>query len=166
MFKKGLTGPIAWLVAAAVTAAVLVPVCALADDDNSAFEIKPLYIFQNKAGRDPFTPRYRTGVLPSMLKVDISTFTLVGITQSNGSRAALFRSKTGVQTGYIFMDGRLTTDNDVVVTDVAGVFKNDTEIMLKQGDKEVLFTLPKTPPVSPIIRPDDIETGKDQPGEY
>jgi hypothetical protein len=138
----------------------------MADDADAAFIIKPFYVFQNKAGRDPFTPRFKTGVFPSAVTVDISTFSLMGITRSGNEMAALFVSKSGVQTGYIFMNGKLTADNNITVSDVAGNFKSDSEILLKQGDKEVLFSLSKLPPVSSNIRPDDIETGKEQPGEY
>jgi hypothetical protein len=169
MLKSRFKSSIINMTTAVCMALIFMPACIAADDENNSdFEIKPLYVFQNKAGRDPFVPRYQTGVLPSVLKVDISTFTLLGITQSGAEKAALFKSRSGLQLGYVFMEGKLTADNDVVVSDVAGSFKSDTEILLRQGDKEVLFTMPKLPDNSNEIKPDDLqkEKGQQQPGEY
>ncbi len=166
MKKEGRFLKAVFLAAAVFLSAAVMPSFSFAEENNSLFEIKPLYVFQNKGSRDPFIPRYKTGVFPSALTVDISTFSLLGITESRGEKAALFKSKSGVQLGYVFMNGKLMAENDVNVSDVAGEFRGSMEILLRQGDKEVLFKLAKQPTTSPNIRPDDIETGKQIPGEY
>jgi hypothetical protein len=122
---------------------------AAADD----FEIKPVYIFVNKAGRDPFEPRYKTEAAPAMVDVDITTFSLQGITESKGLQAALFKSKSGNPFGYIFIDGKLYGENDRIIPDVSGEIKENQQVLLIQGDREVLFKLDEQID-GPNIRPD------------
>lgn len=124
------------------------------------FEIKPLYVFENKAGRDPFEPRYKKEAAPAVVEVDITTFSLQGITESKGIQAALFKSKSGNPFGYIFMDGRLYGENDKVIPDVAGEIKEGGEVILIQGDREVLFRLNESIE-GPNIRPDTKSNGAD-----
>jgi hypothetical protein len=117
------------------------------------FEIKPVYVFENKAGRDPFEPRYKTEATQSMADVDITTFSLQGITDSKGTQAALFTSKSGNPFGYIFIEGKLYGENDKVISDVSGEIKENAEVLLIQGDREVLFKLNERQN-GPNIRPD------------
>lgn len=152
MLKKSFKSYIMALNYAVILAALLMPVCALAGDADGKFDIKPLYIFQNSGGRDPFSPRYKQETFPTVLAVDITTLTLLGITESNNIRTALFKSKIGSNFGYIFTGGRLYGDNDEIITDIAGEFKNDMEVLLRQGDREVLFKLTDNPAGSPNIK--------------
>jgi hypothetical protein len=124
-----------------------------AAESEDEFEIKPLYIFEDKAGRDPFEPRHRKEAVPAMMSVDITTFSLQGITESRGMLAALFKSKSGNPFGYIFMDGKLYGENDRVIPDIAGEIKANNEVLLIQGDREVLFKLDENTD-GPNIRPD------------
>jgi len=117
------------------------PVLAQNGGVDDELEVKPLYIFQNKADRDPFEPRGKKQAVPPIAEVDITTFRLLGITESGGVKAALFRSKSGNPFGYIFIGTKLYGDNDKVVAGVDGEIKNDEEVILVQGDKEVLFKL-------------------------
>jgi hypothetical protein len=145
-------------VVAACVAALFCPVIISAADNAAGtdeFEIKPAYIFQNKAGRDPFEPRYKREAVPAMAEIDITAFSLQGITiDAGGGKAALFRSKSGNPFGYIFMDGKLYGENDQVIPDVAGEIRPTNEVLLIQGDKEVLFKLEEdTGPGSRNISP-------------
>jgi hypothetical protein len=135
---------------AGTAAPAVTAVTAGAPDD---FEIKPVYIFVNKAGRDPFEPRYKTEAAPAMVDVDITTFSLQGITESKGMQAALFKSKSGNPFGYIFIDGRLYGENDRVIPDVSGEIRENQQVLLVQGDREVLFKLDEQLN-GPDIRPD------------
>jgi len=119
-----------------------------ADDNNSSlatnesdFVIKPLYIFSNKGNRDPFVSRVNQQVFPQMKLLDISALALYGITESDGSKSALFGNKSGNNFGYILKDGEFYEENNNVVPDVKGEIKNDNEVLLIQGDKEILFKL-------------------------
>ena len=89
---------------------------------------------------------------PAVVEVDISTFLLIGITNSQDVKAALFRSKSGSPFGYIFMNGKLQGENERIISDVAGEIKSDEEVVLIQGDREVLFKL-STDVSGPNIRP-------------
>lgn len=131
----------------------LLPCSARAADMTDDFEIKPVYVFVNKAGRDPFEPRHKTQAAPAMMDVDITTFSLLGITESKGMQAALFKSKSGNPFGYIFIDGKLYGENDRVIADVSGEIKQNEEVLLIQGDREVLFKLDDRNN-GPNIRPD------------
>jgi hypothetical protein len=122
-------------------------------DFNDEFEIKPAYIFENKAGRDPFEPRTKKESFPAMVEVDITTFSLQGITESRGMKAALFKNRSGSTFGYIFIDGKLYGENDTVIPYVNGEIKESGEVILIQGDREVIFRLNEDPQ-GPNIRPD------------
>ena len=125
-----------------------------AEENADDFTVKPIYIFQNKAGRDPFTPRFEKENSFSISAVDITTLSIQGVSESNGIKTALFRTKSGMTFGYIFTEGKLYGDNDVEITDVNGEFKSDFEVMLRQGDREVLFRLPSEASDGPNIRPE------------
>lgn len=122
-------------------------------DEAENLEIKPSYVFQDKAGRDPFEPRYEKEVAPAFKEVDITTFSLQGITTDDrGMKAALFKSRSGNPFGYIFIGDKLYGENDQVISDVTGEIKSDKEALLRQGDREVLFKIEED--VSgPDIRP-------------
>jgi hypothetical protein len=125
-----------------------------AEGNADDFTVKPIYIFQNKAGRDPFTPRFEKENSFSISAVDITTLSIQGVSESNGIKTALFRTKSGIAFGYIFTEGKLYGDNDMEITDVNGEFKSDFEVMLRQGDREVLFRLPSEASDGPNIRPE------------
>jgi hypothetical protein len=156
MLKKGMQRYIinkSLLFIAVFTGMLLLPCAVMPDDTINDFEIKPAYDFVYKAGRDPFEPRYKTEAAPAMIDVDITTFSLQGITESKGAQAALFKSKSGNPFGYIFMDGKLYGENERVIPDVTGEIKENAEVLLVQGDKEVLFKLDDQVD-GPNIRPD------------
>jgi len=123
---------------------------AAAEDE---FEIKPLYVFQNKAARDPFTARNEKHSTTAVVNVDISTFSLLGITQSGGLKTALFKSRSGSPFGYIFTEGRLYGENDRVIPGIDGEIRGVDTVVLRQGDKEVLFRLDAAVD-GPNIRPE------------
>jgi|GEM_PF-1084036 hypothetical protein len=155
MLKKFFKSYIMTLNCALFLAALLLPPCLKADDQNEKFDIKPLYIFQNSGGRDPFSPRYKEETFPTVVAVDITTLALLGITESNNVKTALFKSKIGSNFGYIFTGGRMYGDNDEIISDIAGEFKSDMEVLLRQGDREVLFKLTTNPAGSPNIKGGD-----------
>ncbi len=125
----------------------------LADDkDIEEFAIKPLYVFSNKGKRDPFKPRYKKEVIPVIDTIDISTLVLQGITETRQSKAALFKTASGSDVSYIFINGKMYRENEEVISDIKGEIKNDKEVVLKQGDKEILFKL-SDDVTGPDIRP-------------
>ncbi|MCX8092787.1 MAG: hypothetical protein N3E50_01310 [Candidatus Goldbacteria bacterium] len=126
-----------------------------AQEQELIFEIKPIYEFTFKAGRDPFEPRILKEQIPAMIDVDISTFKLMGITESQGVKTALFMSRSGSTFGFIFIDGVLYGENNKKIPGITGEIKNKEEVLLIQGDKEVLFKL--TPDIEgPNIKPEEI----------
>ncbi|MCE5301458.1 MAG: hypothetical protein LLG37_11405 [Spirochaetia bacterium] len=134
-----------------------------AEQQDESLEIKPVYIFQNKGNRDPFVPRFRQEALSSVAMVDITTFTLLGITtDSQGRRAALFRSKSGSTSGYVFLEGRLYGDNDEEVNYISGEWKGERDILLRQGDREVLFKMPQQADTQTNIYPDTTARPQEQ----
>jgi hypothetical protein len=123
--------------------------------DDADFVIKPGYSFTNLINRDPFVPKYkRTEELNVVAKVNISALSLVGITRSNGEKAALFKSTIGDAFGYIFINGVFYGSNDTVIEGISGEIKNDSEVILMQGDKEIVFTLNNDTVTDYNIRPD------------
>lgn len=126
---------------------------AAAAEATEDFEIRPIYQFEYKSARDPFEPRHKREAAPAVAEIDISTFSLMGVTESGGIQAALFRNRNGNPFGYIFMDGKLYGENDRVITGVAGEIRDSGEVLLIQGDREVLFRLNETIN-GPNIRPE------------
>ena len=112
-----------------------------ASSETINYEIKPKYSFANKGGRDIFTPRNDMEV-NYMERVDISALRLNGISGINGTKAALFGTKSSSEFGYVFMNGALLGENEEIVQGITGEVRNDKEVMLRQGDKEILFKLP------------------------
>lgn len=134
--------------------------CIFAQEQELVFEIKPVYEFNFKAGRDPFEPRILKQQIPAIVNVDISTFKLLGITESNGTKTALFMSRSGSTFGFIFIDGMLYGENNKQIPGVSGEIKNNEEVLLKQGDKEVLFKLMQDiegPNIKPEASPSGIQ---------
>ncbi len=113
----------------------------IAAAEAGEFEIKPLYEFKYKAKRDPFYPPYKKDPYQKPPEVDVTTFTLVGITESEGLKTALFVSKRGKKLGYIFTNGKLYAENNMEITGVEGEIKGSKEVVLIQGDNEVVFEL-------------------------
>ena len=142
----------------AFLAAFLLPGTAAAAETADDFEIKPVYVFVDKAGRDPFEPRYKTEAAPAMVDIDITTLSLQGITESRGVQAALFKSKSGNPFGYIFIDGKLYGENDRIIPDVSGEIKENQQVLLIQGDREVLFKIDEQLD-GPNIRPETKSNG-------
>ena len=129
-----------------------------AQEQELVFEIKPVYEFNFKAGRDPFEPRILNQQIPVIVDVDISTFKLMGITESQGVKTALFMSRSGTSFGFIFIDGVLYGENNRQIPGITGEIKNNEEVLLRQGDKEVLFKL--THDIEgPNIKPEDSSSG-------
>jgi hypothetical protein len=151
MLKKFFKSYIILVYCALFTGVLLVPAQIRADAGGEKLEIKPLYIFRNISGRDPFSPRYMEGKFPAIVSVDITVLKLLGITRSGNVMTALFKSKSGSNFGYIFTGGKLYGDNDALITGIAGEFKSDTEIMLRQGDIEMHYKLDADPAGSPDI---------------
>ncbi len=129
-----------------------------AQEQELVFEIKPVYEFNYKAGRDPFEPRTLKQQIPAIVDVDISTFKLLGITESDGIKTALFMSRSGSPFGFIFIDGVLYGENNKQIPGITGEIKNNEEVILKQGDKEVLFKLTKDIE-GPNIKPEESPSG-------
>lgn len=118
-------------------------ICVFAQEEELVFKIKPIYEFNFKAGRDPFEPRILKQQIPAIVDVDISTLKLLGITESKGVKTALFMSRSGSAFGFIFIDGVLYGENNKQILGISGEIKSNEEVLLKQGDKEVLFKLTK-----------------------
>ena len=154
MLKKSKKSYIIKVIILLFIVALSKPVFIVAEEEEMDFDIKPIYQFQNKSGRDPFEPRYKKELAPAVVEVDISTFLLIGITKSEGANAALFKSKSGNPFGYIFINGKLYGENERIIPDIAGEIKSDSEVVLVQGDREVLFKLSEDGG-GPNIRPND-----------
>lgn len=110
------------------------------ENSEDEFLIKPLYIFKNKGNRDPFKPRYKANIIPVVENISISTLVLQGITETQETKAALFKS-SGENTSYILMDGKFYRENEEVVPGIFGEIISEKEVILRQGDKEIIFKL-------------------------
>ncbi|HPD18099.1 MAG TPA: hypothetical protein PLF61_00365 [Candidatus Goldiibacteriota bacterium] len=122
------------------------------------FDIKPIYEFGFKAGRDPFEARIQKQQIPAIIDVDISTFKLIGITESQGIKTALFMCRSGTPFGFIFVDGTLYGENNKQIHGISGEIKSNDEVLLRQGDKEVLFKLTQDIE-GPNIKPEESPAG-------
>ncbi len=124
------------------------------NQETDELTVRPAYIFTNKGGRDPFSPRYMAQPIPAFVKIDITSLALLGVTETNGMQAALFVNKTGQSVGFVFMNGKMYGDNDEEITGISGEIRNHSEVLLLQGDREVLYTI--TPQLNSLnIRPTD-----------
>jgi hypothetical protein len=163
MQKKG------FLRLAAAAFFLLMPLCpvfsleTVQQSDDTDYVIKPQYIFSNKAGRDPFMPKFKKmGEMNASDKINISALSIVGITESKGEKAALFKTTIGDPFGYIFFDGVFYGPNDTVVDGISGEIKNSNEVLLVQGDKEIIFTLNSDTVTTYSIRPDQSNEKKNE----
>ncbi|MCX7698974.1 MAG: hypothetical protein N2114_05865 [Candidatus Goldbacteria bacterium] len=151
---------ILWIVISSFSYGFFSLIDIFAQEQELIFEIKPIYEFTFKAGRDPFEPRILKEQIPAMIDVDISTFKLIGITESQGVKTALFMSRSGSTFGFIFIDGVLYGENNRKIPGITGEIKSNEEVLLIQGDKEVLFKL--TYDIEgPNIKPKEITTTSD-----
>jgi hypothetical protein len=103
----------------------------------------PIFHFKNETGRDPFSARQLLINMEQKNDLQISTLMLEGITNTGSRKTALFSTTGGFKSGYIFEDGALYGDNDKVIEGITGKILNKDEIILRQGDKEVIFKLDK-----------------------
>ena len=132
---------------------------AYSEQESDELIVRPGYIFSNKGGRDPFYPRHIGQPLSAYTGVDISSLSLAGVTVTNGVQAALFVNKTGQSAGFVFVNGKMYGDNDQEIIGINGEIKSSSEVLLIQGDKEVMYTLNE--PVNSLnIRPTDTVAGQ------
>ncbi|HRU39071.1 MAG TPA: hypothetical protein P5511_04280 [Candidatus Goldiibacteriota bacterium] len=153
MLKKAQTGLVISALIMALCQFYIVSIgtpLAVAEDE---YLIKPLYEFKNKAKRDPFSARHEKDSTIAAVSVDITTFSLIGITQSGQLKTALFKSKNGTPFGYIFAEGRLYGENDRVIEGIEGEIRGVDIVLLRQGDREVIFKLDVSTE-GPNIRPE------------
>ncbi len=109
----------------------------------SDFSAKPVFEYKVESGRDPFSPKQLVTYVRTQSNVQISSLMLEGITINGKNKSALLRTTGGFLFSYIFEDGRLFGDNSKVIEGVSGKILNDNELLLKQGDKEIIFKLEK-----------------------
>ena len=109
----------------------------------SDFSAKPVFEYKVESGRDPFSPKQLVTYVRTQSNVQISSLMLEGITITGKNKSALLRTTGGFLFSYIFEDGRLFGDNSKVIEGVSGKILNDNELLLKQGDKEIIFKLEK-----------------------
>ncbi len=154
MLKKGIKKSIILKAIVVILVLFIINLYILAENqDNDEFTIKPVYVFLNKGKRDPFKPKYMKDIIPVVDAVDISSLVLLGITETRQSKAALFKTVSGSDVSYIFMNGRMYKENEEIIIDIQGEIKNEKEVVLRQGDKEILFKL-SDEVKSPDIRPE------------
>lgn len=123
-----------------------------AAEDENDFTIKPNYEYRHNIGRDPFRGFDRVQDVDILKKVDISSLVLSGISKIDGEYAAIFRNRTGETYGYMLVGGKLLGQNDIPIEGITGEVKDERSVQLKQGDKEIVFTLPEEL-VPTIIKP-------------
>ena len=116
---------------------------ASAHAQGNQYSAAPIFEFKNETGRDPFSAKQLITYMGQQDNLQISTLMLEGITNTGNRKTALFSTTGGFKSGYIFEDGVLYGDNDKVIEGIEGKILNKDEIILKQGDKEVLFKLDK-----------------------
>jgi hypothetical protein len=144
MLKKARKGTLAFTAAAVMAAILCTFVFAYADiGDSEELTVKPIYEFSNKSKRDPFVPRQFRNLLQSNRDVVISTLLLEGITLTNESKTALFMNRSGGNFSYILADGIFYGENNTPIPEITGEIRNENEVMLRQGDREILFKMSK-----------------------
>jgi len=111
--------------------------------DVSDFTAKPAFEYKVESGRDPFSPKQLITYVRGQSNVQISSLMLEGITITGTNKSALLRTTGGFLFSYIFKDGKLYGDNSKVIEGVSGRILNNNELLLKQGDKEIIFKLEK-----------------------
>jgi hypothetical protein len=122
--------------------------------DSDELIVKPIYEFSNKNKRDPFVPRQFRNLLQSNKDIVISTLLLEGITLTKDSKTALFVNRSGGNFNYILADGIFYGENNTRIPEITGEIRNGNEVMLRQGDREILFKMSKETTGSDI-RPSD-----------
>ena len=135
-----ITKRVFFILAVFVVAAVFTaPVCA----ETGGFSAKPIFEYKVDSGRDPFSPGQLIKYVRGQSNVQISSLMLEGITITGNRKSALLRTTGGFMFSYIFEDGRLYGDNSKVIEGITGKILNKYEVLLQQGDREILFKLEK-----------------------
>ncbi|PKL92312.1 MAG: hypothetical protein CVV21_03090 [Candidatus Goldiibacteriota bacterium HGW-Goldbacteria-1] len=127
------------LAAFIITAVFAMPVIAEIGD----FSAKPIFEYKVESGRDPFSPRQLIKYVRGQSNVQISSLMLEGITITGNRKSALLRTTGGFMFSYIFEEGKLYADNSKVIEGITGKILNQYEVLLQQGDREILFKLEK-----------------------
>jgi len=116
------------------------PVCTkLAADETEALLLQPRY--EARGRRDPFVQPKAGRLHQVMERVDISTLRLTGVIRNPKQALALFVSQSGSKFGYLLKGGRLYRENQQVIPDITGKVINPRKVVLKQGDKQIVFKL-------------------------
>ncbi len=94
-----------------------------------------------KDRRDPFV-QPRSGRLQNVMEnVNIENLRLTGVIRNSQRTLALFASRTGPQFGYLLKDEKLYRENQQPVPGITGKVYNPKKVILKQGDRQIIFTL-------------------------
>ncbi len=127
-----------------LAAVILTGVCpGGAQAETSDFSAKPVFEYRVDSGRDPFSPTQLVKFVRGQSNIQISSLMLEGITITGNSKSALLRTTGGFLFSYIFEDGKLYGDNSKVIEGITGKILNEHEVILKQGDREIIFKLEK-----------------------
>jgi len=111
---------------------ILVNSLAVASEDN--------FTYKAKNRRDPFIQPSSRAIAKSG-KINIVNLKLVGMLRNPQKVMALFTAKTGPKFGYLFQDNRLFKENHQPIVGISGEINNPKEVVLRQGEKEVVFKL-------------------------
>ena len=100
---------------------------------------QPVYKIEGR--RDPFLQPW-TGKLHKVTEqVDIENLKLTGIIRNPRRAMALFSSRIGPKFGYLLKGDRLYRENFQPVPGIIGEISNPQKVVLKQGDREIIFRL-------------------------
>jgi len=101
----------------------------------------PPAVYQIKGRRDPFV-QPQAGMLHNVVsRMDIEVLRLTGVISHPRRSLALFTTQTGPKFGYLLKDGKLYGENHKLIGGVTGEIVSRERVILKQGDKRLVFQL-------------------------
>jgi hypothetical protein len=110
-------------------------------DTPSVDVFQPSVLYQVKGRRDPFIRSQPGSTYRVVTRVDITILRLTGVISHPQRSLALFNTQTGPRFGYILKGGQLYRENNQLVLGITGEIVNRNEVVLKQGDKRILYRL-------------------------
>lgn len=111
------------------------------DSDNSRLLVRSKIAYHSKGRRDPFVQPRINNYHHLLGQVDIESLKLTGIIRNDQQATALFTTQTGPRFGYLLKQGKLYRENHQPVTGITGDVINPKQVVLRQGEREIIFKL-------------------------
>jgi Tfp pilus assembly protein PilP len=97
--------------------------------------------YEARGRRDPFVQPSAGRLNQVIENINIENLRLTGVIRNPKQAMALFASQTGTKFGYVLKGTKLYRENHQAIPGITGKVLNPKEVLLKQGEKQIVFKL-------------------------